>query len=189
MPAIRGTRSHDVKIDAGGVWIRLRSGHGIDGPVTQPIGYPGSPHVETPESESLTLPSVPATGATDGAAPVEATALTTAASDTAPLCEDRVRELLKTVKDPELFVNIVDLGLIYGVTLAPSAEVSGKQQVSIDMTMTSPACPAGPQLIGDTKRALAAHPAVAGVEVRIVMDPPWTPDRMTDDARDFLGIF
>jgi metal-sulfur cluster biosynthetic enzyme len=105
------------------------------------------------------------------------------------LCEDGVRELLKQVKDPELFVNIVDLGLIYGVSLAPSAEIPGKQQVAIDMTMTSPACPAGPQLIGDTKRALAAHPDVAGVEVRIVMDPPWTPDRMTDDARDQLGIF
>ena len=57
------------------------------------------------------------------------------------------------------------------------------------MTMTSPACPAGPQLIGDTKRTVAAHPEVAGVEVRIVMEPPWTPDRMTDDARDQLGIF
>jgi metal-sulfur cluster biosynthetic enzyme len=82
------------------------------------------------------------------------------------LCEDSVRELLKQVKDPELFVNIVDLGLIYGVTLTPSTETPGKQQVSVDMTMTSPACPAGPQLIGDTKRTVAAHPEVAGVEVR-----------------------
>ena len=47
----------------------------------------------------------------------------------------------------------------------------------------------GPQLIGDTKRVLAAHPDVSAVEVRIVMDPPWTPDRMTDAARDQLGIF
>jgi len=57
------------------------------------------------------------------------------------------------------------------------------------MTMTSPACPAGPQLIGDTKRVLGAHPEVSAVEVRIVMDPPWTPDRMTEAARDQLGIF
>jgi metal-sulfur cluster biosynthetic enzyme len=112
-----------------------------------------------------------------------------AAVPAGPLCEDVVREILKEVKDPELFVNIVDLGLIYGVTLAPSPDVPTKQHVSIDMTMTSPACPAGPQLIADTKRALAARPDVSQVEVRIVMDPPWTPDRMTDAARDQLGIF
>jgi metal-sulfur cluster biosynthetic enzyme len=112
-----------------------------------------------------------------------------AAVPAGPLCEDVVREILKEVKDPELFVNIVDLGLIYGVTLAPSSDVPTKQHVSIDMTMTSPACPAGPQLIADTKRALAARPDVSQVEVRIVMDPPWTPDRMTDAARDQLGIF
>jgi metal-sulfur cluster biosynthetic enzyme len=97
--------------------------------------------------------------------------------------------MLKEVKDPELFVNIVDLGLIYGVTLAPAADAPGKQHVSIDMTMTSPACPAGPQLIADTKRAVGASPDVSAVEVRIVMDPPWTPDRMTEAARDQLGIF
>ena len=57
------------------------------------------------------------------------------------------------------------------------------------MTMTSPACPAGPQLIADTKRVVGTHEKVAEVEVRIVMEPPWTPDRMTDDARDQLGIF
>jgi metal-sulfur cluster biosynthetic enzyme len=106
-----------------------------------------------------------------------------------PLCEDHVRELLKEVKDPELFVNIVDLGLIYGVTLTPAADAPGKQHVVIDMTMTSPACPAGPQLIADTKRAVGGSSDVSAVEVRIVMDPPWTPDRMTDAARDQLGIF
>jgi len=61
--------------------------------------------------------------------------------------------------------------------------------VSIDMTMTSPACPAGPQLIADTKRTVGSHRDVGDVEVRIVMEPPWTPDRMTDAARDQLGIF
>ena len=93
------------------------------------------------------------------------------------------------MKDPELFVNIVDLGLVYGVTIGASADEPGKQHVSVDMTMTSPACPAGPQLIADTKRAIGRRPDVAAVEVRIVMDPPWTPDRMTEAARDQLGIF
>jgi len=175
MPAVRATRAHDVKIEAGGVWVRLGSGHGVGGPLPQPpVVKPAVPLPMAP----VTAPT-PTSGA--GVAPVP--------TATGALCEDGVRELLKQVKDPELFVNIVDLGLIYGVTLAPSTEAPGKQQVAIDMTMTSPACPAGPQLIGDTKRTLAAHPDVAGVEVRIVMEPPWTPDRMTDDARDQLGIF
>ena len=175
MPAVRATRSHEVKIEEGGVWIRLRDGHGTSGPATQaPVVRP-----------------LAVTAATAEAHPAPATAIPAAAEPVAsgPLCEDRARELLKAVKDPELFVNIVDLGLIYGVTITPSADQPGKQHVAVDMTMTSPACPAGPQLIADTKRTLAAVPEVAAVEVRIVMDPPWTPDRMTDDARDQLGIF
>jgi metal-sulfur cluster biosynthetic enzyme/nitrite reductase/ring-hydroxylating ferredoxin subunit len=177
MPAVRPTRAHDVKVEDGGVWVRLRAEAGAGGPplhgaVTPPAG---------PTAAAATVSTAsPATSPGSSPAP---------AGDGQPLCEDRVRELLKEVKDPELFVNIVDLGLIYGVTLAPAAEAPGKQRVAIDMTMTSPACPAGPQLIADTKRVLAASPDVAAVEVKIVMDPPWTPDRMTDAARDQLGIF
>ncbi|MGE0759652.1 MAG: metal-sulfur cluster assembly factor [Pirellulaceae bacterium] len=103
------------------------------------------------------------------------------------LSEDIIREELKKVIDPELFVNIVDLGLIYNVDLE-SAE-DGKQQVKIEMTMTSPMCPAGPQLIANSKQVLGQLPDVAHVEVKIVLDPPWTPDKMTDAARDQLGIF
>ena len=103
------------------------------------------------------------------------------------ITEDLVREELKKVVDPELFVNIVDLGLIYVVTLTPTDE--DKTAVLLEMTMTSPACPAGPQLIANSKQVLERLEGVSSVEVRIVMDPPWTPDRMTDDARDQLGIF
>ncbi|HEX5447371.1 MAG TPA: metal-sulfur cluster assembly factor [Pirellulales bacterium] len=104
-----------------------------------------------------------------------------------PVNEDTVREALKQVVDPELFVNIVDLGLIYTVTVSEADE--GKSNVSIEMTMTSPACPAGPQLIQNSKDAIGRIEGVSGVEVKLVMTPPWTPDRMTDDARDQLGIF
>lgn len=104
-----------------------------------------------------------------------------------PLSEDKVREELKKVIDPELFVNIVDLGLIYNVDIA--AREDGKHDVKIDMTMTSPMCPAGPQLIANSKQTLTQLEDVAEVEVKIVMDPPWTPDKMTEDARDQLGIF
>jgi len=104
-----------------------------------------------------------------------------------PINEDTVREALKQVVDPELFVNIIDLGLVYTVTVSETAE--GKSDVSIEMTMTSPACPAGPQLIQNSKDVLGRLEGVGQVEVKLVMIPPWTPDRMTEDARDQLGIF
>jgi metal-sulfur cluster biosynthetic enzyme/nitrite reductase/ring-hydroxylating ferredoxin subunit len=172
MPAVRATRAHDVKVEDGGVWVRLRD----DATASGPAAHAASTPVTT------AAPPAPAAAAATTPAPA-------AASAAGPLSEDSIREMLKDVKDPELFVNIVDLGLIYGVTLEPAADAPGKHKIGIDMTMTSPACPAGPQLIGDTKRVLAAHADVAGVEVRIVMDPPWTPDRMTEAARDQLGIF
>ena len=122
------------------------------------------------------------------------------------ITQDMVLEKLKNVIDPELFVNIVDLGLIYEIKFNAeadagdeSAEVGGAgqeddaagegTQVHIDMTMTSPACPAGPQLISGAKKEVQAIDGVADVAVKIVLDPPWTPDRMTEDAKDQLGIF
>jgi metal-sulfur cluster biosynthetic enzyme len=104
------------------------------------------------------------------------------------VAEDTVREALKQVVDPELFVNIVDLGLIYDVSIDTPND-NGPAKVAIDMTMTSPACPAGPQLLSQSKDVVSRLEGVGDVEVRLVMDPPWTPDRMTEDARDQLGIF
>jgi metal-sulfur cluster biosynthetic enzyme len=101
--------------------------------------------------------------------------------------EDVIREELKKVIDPELFVNIVDLGLVYTVTTTDVPEE--KTNISIEMTMTSPMCPAGPQMIANSKQVLGAVDGVGDVEVKIVLDPPWTPDRMTEEARDQLGIF
>ncbi|MFM8415312.1 MAG: Rieske 2Fe-2S domain-containing protein [Planctomycetota bacterium] len=174
MPAVRPTRAHEVKVEDGSVWVRLRDSATADGPAAHAAGTPAAPATAAPSPApaAATPAPMPATPVASG-----------------PLCEDTVREVLKEVKDPELFVNIVDLGLVYGVTIGPAAVDPAKHDVSIDMTMTSPACPAGPQLIADTKRALSQRPDVAGVEVRIVMDPPWTPDRMTEAARDQLGIF
>lgn len=103
-----------------------------------------------------------------------------------PVTEDAVREALKQVIDPELFINIIDLGLVYTVTIAEAEE---KSNVSIEMTMTSPACPAGPQLLQNSKDVLGRIEGVGAVEVKLVMTPPWTPDRMTEEARDQLGIF
>ena len=109
-----------------------------------------------------------------------------------PLQEDQVREQLKKVIDPELFVNIVDLGLIYVVDIAERddhTDDNPQYDVTIDMTMTSPMCPAGPQLVAQSKAAAAELDGVVDVEVKVVMDPPWTQDMMSDDAKDELGIF
>jgi len=103
------------------------------------------------------------------------------------LSEDSVREELKKVIDPELFVNIVDLGLIYVIDLQPND--ADQTDVKIEMTMTSPMCPAGPQLIAGCKRVVGDLDGVDNVEVKVVMNPPWGPDKMTEDARDQLGIF
>ena len=103
------------------------------------------------------------------------------------LSEDKILEELKKVIDPELFVNIVDLGLIYEIKIDEAND--GKSNVEVEMTMTSPACPAGPQLLGQSKDFVGRLEEVGEVDVKLVMDPPWTPDRMTEDARDQLGIF
>jgi metal-sulfur cluster biosynthetic enzyme len=104
-----------------------------------------------------------------------------------PITEDQVREQLKLVIDPELFVNIVDLGLIYVVDIQNGDE--GKENVHVEMTMTSPMCPAGPQLVANSRQVIESIEGVGNVEIKVVMDPPWTQDRMTEDARDQLGIF
>lgn len=99
------------------------------------------------------------------------------------LDQDAVIAALKTVLDPELNVNIVDLGLVYTVQTKDVGEVD------VEMTLTSPACPAGPQILRDAVTAIEKMDGVSKANVRLVMNPPWSQDRMTDAARDELGIF
>jgi metal-sulfur cluster biosynthetic enzyme len=96
--------------------------------------------------------------------------------------ESKLLEALKEVVDPELMVNIVDLGLVYDVTQEGGI-------VNVNMTLTSPACPVGPQIVQQAKMALERLRDVDEAKINLVMTPPWSPDRMTDDARDHLGIF
>ena len=101
-----------------------------------------------------------------------------------PGADDDIRliEALKQVIDPELMVNIVDLGLVYSVN-------RDDRKIYVEMTLTSPACPAGPQIVQQSKMALERLRDVEEAEIKLVMSPPWTPDRMTDEAKDMLGIF
>jgi metal-sulfur cluster biosynthetic enzyme len=96
--------------------------------------------------------------------------------------EEALLTALRTVKDPEIGVNVVDLGLVYTVQ-------AHEDQVDVEMTLTSPACPAGPEILRNAVTALEQLEGVSKANVRLVMSPPWTPERMSDAARDELGIF
>ena len=116
---------------------------------------------------------------------VEPVAEETPTPDATASTEMNWLDALREVIDPELMVNIVDLGLIYSV----SADEETEQGVAVEMTLTSPACPAGPQIVQQSKMALERLHDVNQAKVTLTMSPPWTPERMTDDARDQLGIF
>ena len=95
---------------------------------------------------------------------------------------DTVRKALRAVKDPELNLNIMDIGLVYNV------EVAETGQVHVRMTLTSPGCPAGTEIIDDVKKVLSDLDGVQAVEVELVWDPYWTPDKMDPRVRAFLGF-
>jgi len=95
--------------------------------------------------------------------------------------QETVQKALRGVKDPELNLNIIDLGLVYEV------EVKEDGKVHIRMTLTSPGCPAGPEIVSDVKRTVEELEGVTGAEVEIVWEPYWTPERMDPRIRAFLG--
>ena len=96
--------------------------------------------------------------------------------------KERIVEALHKCFDPEIPVNIYELGLIYDITIAPSGAVQ------INMTLTSPGCPVAGTLPGDVQRRVLAVDPVTSCKVDVVWDPPWTPDRMSEAAKLQLGI-
>lgn len=96
--------------------------------------------------------------------------------------QEAIVDALRTVMDPELNVNIVDLGLVYTIE-ARDAEVD------VEMTLTTPACPAGPEILRNAVAAIEKVEGVSKANVKLVMSPPWSPERMTEAARDELGMF
>ena len=92
-------------------------------------------------------------------------------------------EALREVIDPELLINVVDLGLIYDI------EVDASGDVVLRMTLTSPACPVAGSLPPEVQAKVAAIPAVRSAKVDVVWEPPWTPERMSEAARLELGMF
>jgi metal-sulfur cluster biosynthetic enzyme len=100
--------------------------------------------------------------------------------------QEEVLTALRDCYDPEIPVNIVDLGLIYGVKFDPAEDE--KQDVTIDMTLTSPGCPAHVTIGEQVKDRLQQLPGVRNASVNVVWTPPWTPERLSVDARKQLGI-
>src|SRR4051812_34005357 len=96
--------------------------------------------------------------------------------------EEQVIDTLRKVYDPELPVSIYELGLIYGVDVAPTGEVA------IRMTLTAPNCPAAQSLPAEVAAKVRAMPGVTDARVQIVFDPPWDPSRLSEAARLELGL-
>jgi len=97
------------------------------------------------------------------------------------LTGDAVRQTLRTVKDPELNLNIIDLGLVYDVDVEDG-------NVRIQMTLTSPGCPAGPQIMNDIHKTLGAMDGVQDVDIEIVWEPYWTPEKIEPKIRAMMGF-
>jgi metal-sulfur cluster biosynthetic enzyme len=103
-----------------------------------------------------------------------------------PVTEQDVLSALKSCYDPEIPVNIVDLGLIYTVNFAPTQD--DNQDVTVDMTLTSPGCPEHVNISAQVKSRLEQLPGIRNAAVNVVWTPPWTPERLSPDAKKQLGI-
>ena len=114
--------------------------------------------------ESATTPAQTETPATNGA-----------------VSEDQVKLALRRVKDPDLQLNIMDLGLVYAIAVDGTT-------VKVDMTLTSPACPSGPELMTNAENEIKSLPGVEKVEVNLVWAPFWTPEKMEPRVRAYLGF-
>jgi metal-sulfur cluster biosynthetic enzyme len=117
------------------------------------------------------------TADSDGA-PDEASNAAAAAS---AVTEDQVKAALRKVKDPELNLNILDLGLVYTIAVDDST-------VNIDMSLTSPGCPSGPEIMTGAEQAIRAIPGVSDVTVNLVWSPFWSPERIEPRIRAYLGL-
>ncbi len=95
--------------------------------------------------------------------------------------DESIRKALRGVKDPELNLNLIDIGLIYDVAISEEGDVHVK------MTLTSPGCPSGPEIVGDVKHTIEELEGVRSAEVEIVWEPYWTPEKMDPRIRAFLG--
>jgi probable FeS assembly SUF system protein SufT len=122
-----------------------------------------------------------------GLSPPEAEPAAPAADAAPKSLEDQVWDQLRTCYDPEIPVNIVELGLVYKCELSDLPD--GAKRVSIAMTLTAPGCGMGQVLADDVKRKVLTLPGIADADVQVVFDPPWNPTMMSESARLELGMY
>ena len=146
---------------------QFASGERPDERAPNPMEEPAAPDREVSQ-----------TADSDGGAPGEAPSAAAAAS---AVTEDQVKAALRKVKDPELNLNILDLGLVYTIAVDDSA-------VNIDMSLTSPGCPSGPEIMTGAEQAIRAIPGVSDVTVNLVWSPFWSPERIEPRIRAYLGL-
>lgn len=130
-------------------------------------------------TDPTTVPPVPVPAAEPALGPAASEA---AASVKPPPSPEQVRKALKQVKDPELNLNVIDIGLIYDV------QVGSTGGVKVTMTLTSPGCPSGAEIMGDVKRVAEEMEGVTSAEVELVWEPYWTPEKMDPRVKAFLGM-
>lgn len=94
---------------------------------------------------------------------------------------EEIQRVLRQVRDPEINLSVIDLGLVYDV------EIDAEGAVDIKMTLTSPGCPSGPEMLADVDRVVRALDGVTDVNVELVWEPYWTPERIDPKVRTFLG--
>ncbi len=139
------------------------------------IGYTSSMTEEPTSQDSVAGGQGPTT------APEHGQPSAPAPAPDAVVSVDQARLVLRRVKDPELNLNIVDLGLIYDVQTEGST-------VRVDMSLTSPGCPSGPEIMGDAEQQLRGIPGVTDVVMNLVWTPPWTPERIEPRVRAYMGF-
>jgi probable FeS assembly SUF system protein SufT len=165
-----------IEIPAGN---RIKLERGIEAFITQSLG--GSFTVQVPAHGGLFRIAGKDADAL-GKTPEAAGSAATAGAD----LEAMVWEQLKTCYDPEIPVNIVDLGLVYGMEIADADD--GAKRINVKMTLTAQGCGMGASIAYDAKQKLTALPGVAEAEVELVWDPPWNPQMISPEGRERLGL-
>lgn len=192
MPATSPVRTFAVEVRSEGVFASSAAASVASPASTSTEKTTAASAVPAPAATSLAVGETlaaegsAAEGSATEASATEASAAVAATSSTANDGDEasdlEIIDALRQVIDPELMVNIVDLGLVYSINHADRKAV-------VEMTLTSPACPAGPQIVQQAKMVVERMPTIDEAQIKLTMSPPWTPDRMTDEARDQLGFF
>jgi len=116
----------------------------------------------------------------------EKPAASTAPASSGPVNEEQVWGVLKTCYDPEIPVNIVDLGLVYSLTIEPT---DAGAKVAVAMTLTAPGCGMGPAIAREAQQKILALSGVADADVQVVWEPAWSPDKISEEGKKKLGMF